>query len=111
MAIVTFVCLISPMTISIRHFTVPLALLSLLLAPVPRLLENLRDAGRPWARPAVWVAAALAAASVVTVVDVYKRQVLTLEKSLGISHLEYSRRLVSSFFLKLAPPQIGVFWM
>ncbi len=68
MAIVTFVCLISPMTISIRHFTVPLALLSLLLAPVPRLLENLRDAGRPWARPAIWVAAVLAAASVVTVV-------------------------------------------
>jgi hypothetical protein len=56
------------MTISIRHFTVPLALLSLLLAPVPRLLENLRDGGRQWARPAVWVAAALAVASVITVV-------------------------------------------
>lgn len=68
MAIVTFVCLISPMTISIRHFTVPLALLSLLLAAVPRLLGNLRSAGRQWARPAVWVAAALAVASVVTVV-------------------------------------------
>jgi hypothetical protein len=68
MAIVIFVCLVSPMTISIRHFTVPLALLSLLLAPVPRLIENLRSAGRRWARPAAWVAAALAAASVVTVV-------------------------------------------
>jgi hypothetical protein len=68
MVIVTFVCLISPMTISIRHFTVPLALLSLLLAPVPRLFDNLRDAGRAWARPALWIAAALAVASVVTVV-------------------------------------------
>lgn len=68
MAIVTFVCLISPMTISIRHFTVPLALLSLLLAPVPRLLDNLRNAGRRWARPTLWIAAALAAASAVTVV-------------------------------------------
>jgi len=68
MAIITFFCLISPMTISIRHFTVPLALLSLLLAPLPRLLAKLRDAGRPWARPAIWIAAALAAASVVTVV-------------------------------------------
>jgi hypothetical protein len=68
MAIVTFFCVVSPMTISIRHFTVPLAMLSLLLAPLPRLLENLRDAGRRWARPAVWIAAALAAASVVTVV-------------------------------------------
>jgi hypothetical protein len=55
------------MTISIRHFTVPLALLSLLLAPMPRLLGSLHDAGRRWARPAVWIAAALAAASVVTV--------------------------------------------
>lgn len=67
-AIITFACVMSPMTISIRHFTVPLAMLSLLLAPLPRLLENLRDAGRLWARPAVWIAAALAAASVVTVV-------------------------------------------
>jgi hypothetical protein len=68
MAIVTLGCLTSPMTISIRHFTVPLALLALLLAPVPRLLGNLRDAGRKWARAALPIAAALAAASVVTVV-------------------------------------------
>jgi len=68
MAIITFACVMSPMTISIRHFTVPLALLALLLAPVPRLLENLRNGGRQWARAAVWIAAALAVASVVTVV-------------------------------------------
>ncbi|MGB7759618.1 MAG: glycosyltransferase family 39 protein [Bryobacteraceae bacterium] len=68
MAIIAFACLISPMTISIRHFTVPLALLSLLLAPVPRLLGNLRNAGRQWARAAVFIAAGLACASVVTVV-------------------------------------------
>jgi hypothetical protein len=68
MAIVTLACLASPMTISIRHFTVPLALLSLLLAPAPRLLGNLRDGGRRWARAGVWIAAGLAAASVVTVV-------------------------------------------
>ncbi|MGO9232379.1 MAG: glycosyltransferase family 39 protein [Bryobacteraceae bacterium] len=67
-AIVVSACMMSPMTISIRHFTVPLALLTLLLAPVPRLLDRLRNAGRRWARPAVWIAAALAAASVVTVV-------------------------------------------
>ena len=35
--------------------------------------------------------------------------VLTLEKSLGIFHLEYSQRLVSNLFLRLASPQIGVF--
>ncbi len=68
LVIVTLACVISPMTISIRHFTVPLAILSLLLTAVPRLLENLRAAGRGWARPAAWIAAALAVASVVTVV-------------------------------------------
>ncbi|HLK63427.1 MAG TPA: glycosyltransferase family 39 protein [Bryobacteraceae bacterium] len=68
MVIITFACMMSPMTISIRHFSVPLALLSLLLAPVPRLLANLRDTGRTWARAFVWISAALAAASVITVV-------------------------------------------
>jgi hypothetical protein len=71
MAIVTTVCLLSPMTISIRHFSVPLALLALLLAPVPRLLQNLRSAGLPGARAAIWIAAALAVASLVTVVRVW----------------------------------------
>jgi len=66
--ILTFACLMSPLTISIRHFTVPLTLLSLLLAPVPRLLASLADSGRRWARATVWIAAALAAASVVTVI-------------------------------------------
>ena len=63
MVILTCACLVSPMTISIRHFSVPLALLSLLLAPVPRLMANLQGA-----RLTVWIAAALAAASVVTAI-------------------------------------------
>jgi hypothetical protein len=67
-AVFTSACMLSPMTISVRHFTVPLALLALLLAPIPRLLAGMRSAGRTGARAAVCVAAALAAASVVTVV-------------------------------------------
>jgi hypothetical protein len=59
------------MTISIRHFTVPLALLALLLAPVPRLLQNLRTAGRTGASAALWIAAGLAVASLVTVVRIW----------------------------------------
>ena len=68
MAVITLACVASPITISIRHFTIPLALLCLLLAPVPRMLRGMRDAGLPGARAAIWVAAALAAASVATVV-------------------------------------------
>jgi len=67
-AIIALACVVSPMTISIRHFTVPLALVTVLLAPVPRLLRNLYATGRRSARPAAWVAGALAAVSVVTVV-------------------------------------------
>jgi 4-amino-4-deoxy-L-arabinose transferase-like glycosyltransferase len=40
-------CLISPMTISIRHFTVPLVLLIFLMAPIPRALSLLRVGGWP----------------------------------------------------------------
>jgi Dolichyl-phosphate-mannose-protein mannosyltransferase len=36
------VCLVSRMTISIRHFTIPIVLLILLLAPLPRILARLR---------------------------------------------------------------------
>jgi hypothetical protein len=68
LAIISLACIASPMAISIRHFTVPLALLSVLVAPVPRLLANLHATGRRWARPAVWIAAALAFASVVAIV-------------------------------------------
>ena len=50
----TAVCMAGTMDISIRHFTVPLALLTLLLAPLPRLI------GRRGRRPA-FAAAALAA--------------------------------------------------
>jgi 4-amino-4-deoxy-L-arabinose transferase-like glycosyltransferase len=38
----TGVCLLSPLDISIRHFSVPLVLLILLLAPLPRMLGDLR---------------------------------------------------------------------
>ena len=66
MIVITSACLISPMTISIRHFTVPLALLTLVVAPLPRLLGGLATA-RPAARLGVWVAAGLAVLSVATV--------------------------------------------
>jgi hypothetical protein len=38
----TGACMLSPLDISIRHFSVPLVLLLVLLAPVPRMLSELR---------------------------------------------------------------------
>lgn len=67
----TGACMLSRMQISIRHFSVSLALLVLLLAPLPRALELLRCAGWPAARAGMWLTAGLALASVVTAVRAY----------------------------------------
>ena len=70
LAVFTGACILSRMQFSIRHFSVPLALLVLLLAPLPRTLESLRSAW-PAARALVWLTVALALASVVTAARVY----------------------------------------
>ena len=64
----TGVCLIGTMDISIRHFTVPLALLTLLLAPLPRLIQQ---SSRRLAWTAAVLAAALASSCLVTAVRAY----------------------------------------
>jgi len=62
------VCLIGPMDISIRHFSVPLVLLTMLLAPLPRLIQSLT----PGVRWAVSAATAIAVAScLITAVHLY----------------------------------------
>ena len=71
LAVFTGACILSRFQISIRHFSVPLALLVLLLAPLPRTLQSLRRSGWPAARAVVWLTVALALASVVTAVRAY----------------------------------------
>ena len=71
LVVFTGACILSRFQISIRHFSVPLALLVLLLAPLPRTLESLRRSGWPAARAVVWLTVALALASVVTAVRAY----------------------------------------
>ncbi len=64
-------CVLSRLTISIRHFLTPLALIILLLAPLPRMLEALRNSGWPGARPSAWLTAALAAVLIVLAIRIY----------------------------------------
>jgi 4-amino-4-deoxy-L-arabinose transferase-like glycosyltransferase len=67
----TGVCLLSPLDISIRHFSVPLVLLILMLAPLPRMLGELRGRthlGATLGAPAI---AALAASCLFTAVRSY----------------------------------------
>ena len=67
----TGTCMLSPLNFSIRHFTVPLVLLVLLLAPVPRMLGELRGPGRSGLSVGGAVIAVLAASCVFTAVRAY----------------------------------------
>jgi len=63
--------MLSPMSISVRHFTVPIVLLILLLAPVPRALALLRENGWPAARLVAAGFVVLALTSLVTMIRAY----------------------------------------
>ena len=67
----TAACMLSRLDLSIRHFTVPITLLILMLAPLSRVLEQLRQAGWSAARIAIGLVGVLACASLVTVVRAY----------------------------------------
>ena len=67
----TAVCMLSPLDISIRHFTVPLILLILLLAPVPRMLSELVGRSRSGAAMAAGVVGALVAGCLFTALHAY----------------------------------------
>lgn len=67
----TGVCMLSPLDISIRHFSVPLILLILLLAPLPRMLAELLGRSRAGAAVAAGLVAALAASCLFTAVRAY----------------------------------------
>jgi hypothetical protein len=67
----TAVCLASRLNISFRHFSVPLVLLILLMAPLPRLLEWVRERSALGAGLATALVAGLVLACFVTVVRAY----------------------------------------
>lgn len=68
LVVFTAICLIGRMDISIRHFTVPLVLLTLLIAPLGRLIEASTQSIR-WA--AGTVAAVIVATCLITIVRIY----------------------------------------
>ena len=72
-SLVVFVtaCMLNRLDISIRHFSVALAVATLLLAPLPRMLESLQRSNWRGARAGKWVTIGLAAASLVTAVRAY----------------------------------------
>jgi hypothetical protein len=89
LVIYTLACILSRFQFSIRHFSVSLALLILLLAPLPRTLNQLRSSGWPAARAGVWLTVALALASIVTAVRAYPYY-LPFLNSLSFGHPAYT---------------------
>ena len=72
-SLVVFVaaCMLNRLDISIRHFSVALALIVLLLAPLPETLKLLRSSHLQAARIGNWLAIVLVLASIVTAVRAY----------------------------------------
>lgn len=64
-------CLLSHLDLSIRHFSIPLALIILLLAPLPRILEIFERSMPLIARAGKWAAVVLAALALITAIRAY----------------------------------------
>jgi hypothetical protein len=71
LAIFTIVCLSSTLDIGFRHFSVPLVLLILMLAPLPRMVSNLRLSAPKAARTLTIVIVTCAAQCLVTALAAY----------------------------------------
>jgi 4-amino-4-deoxy-L-arabinose transferase-like glycosyltransferase len=71
LVVFTFFCMISPLDISIRHFSVPMVLLLMLLAPVPRMLGELRPSAPTWVQLGSAATTVLAASCIFTAVRAY----------------------------------------
>jgi len=65
------VCMLNRLDLSIRHFLIAIALLILLLAPLPKMLQSLQHLNWSGARAATWLAVGLAASSLATAVLAY----------------------------------------
>lgn len=109
-SLVVFVaaCLLSRLDISIRHFSVALALLVLLLAPLPRALERLHDSIPHAARIGNWLTITLVVASIVTAIRVYPNYFPYLN-ILGMGRPGYDLVNDSNLDWNQALPQVETF--
>ncbi len=71
LVVISGFCMLSRMTISIRHFSIPILLMILLLAPVPLAISRLRESGWRVARVMAVAYVLLSIFSVLTVIRAY----------------------------------------
>jgi hypothetical protein len=82
-------CMLNRLDISIRHFLVALALIALLLAPLPRMLELLHESRPRAARIGNWLTIGLVLASIATAIRAYPNYIPYLN-SLGTGRPVYT---------------------
>jgi hypothetical protein len=101
----TLICVLSPMNISVRHFSIPIILLMLLLAPVPRMLDGLTSRFRT---AGVGLTAALALGCLVTAVRSYPFY-MPYVNALGLGHPAYALANDSNVDWNQALPEVERF--
>jgi len=101
-------CMLNRLDISIRHFSIALALIVLLLAPLPRAVELLRDSSPQTARVGSWLTVALALASIVTATRAYPNYFPYLN-SLSMGRPGYHLVNDSNLDWNDALPQVEIF--
>ena len=109
-SLVVFVaaCMLSRLDISIRHFSIALALIILLLAPLPRVLELLGKSSPQTARVGKWLTIALVLGSIITAVRAYPNYLPYLN-SLGSGRPGYDLVNDSNLDWNQALPEIETF--
>jgi len=98
--------LLSRMTISIRHFTIPILLMILLLAPLPHAIPQLAENGRRVARPVGLAYVLLAFVSLLTVIRAYPHYFPFLN-SLSFGHPGYALVSDSNLDWNQALPEVN----
>ncbi len=101
-------CMLNRLDISIRHFSVALALVVLLLAPLPRMLELLRGWSPQAVRIGNWAAIALVLFSIVTAIRAYPNYFPYLN-SLSMGRPGYTLVNDSNLDWNQALPQVELF--
>jgi hypothetical protein len=104
----TVFCLLSRLTISIRHFTVPMVLLILLLAPLPRMLKQLLSSAPVVARLMTGLTALLAASCLFSALSAYPYY-FPFVNALALRHPLYSLMSDSNVDWNQALPEVKRF--
>jgi len=101
-------CVLSRLDLSIRHFTIPLVFLILLLAPLPRVIDSMSQAGWKFARAGNWCLLVLAAISIISVARAYPYY-LPFLNSLSLGHPGYELLNDSNVDWNQALPEVQRF--